>query len=196
MIYRNLNGCLQSFWKLKKCSSTGLKRKKILHLANVNAVILSSVFFCFFFIFGRISPEAAERIRGIMKIMSSTSEQSNTCTSLTGSAGMFHSLCWRTGADASLESTHQHFWGTLRLITFDSSCESARERLLGLAGGRFRNTAEGKQDNLMSGMALSEGCCYREWWLKQKNRQLMSELVVCKTFVTHPTKAMRPWCYW
>lgn len=159
---------------------------------------------CFFFVCSG-SLEAAEHIQGIMEIMTSTSEENNTCTSLIGSAGIFRSL-WRENSSLHVFSNQQHFRITLPAITFDSRawkrnvCEITQERRLVLAGRSFKNTAEEKQDNLTSGNTLwavikkeKVGSYYSlKSQQHQETRIRMLVLVeradrVYKSFITHPT---------
>lgn len=166
------------------------------------------------FYFCNVSLEAAKHIQGIMEIMSSTSEENNTCTSLIGSAGIFaHSEGGKLEFTCLFKSTtflknfaSDNFWQ----LVWKCTCVRLQECCLILAGKGFKNTAEGKEDNLISGNALwaviKKGKVGPYYSFKSRQRQQTSGarirmlvLVeradrVCESFITHSTNTM-PQCY-
>lgn len=180
-------------WKVFKSSSTGLKRAK------------SSKCERFIFVAFHL------RLPRIMEIMSSTSEGNNTCTSLIGSAGIFaHSEGGKVEFTCLLKSTaflknfaSDNIWQLVWKCTY----VKLQECRLILAGRGFKNTAERKEDNLISGNALwadikkeKVGSYYsfksRQRQQKSGIRIRMLVLVeradqVCKSLITHSM----PQCY-
>lgn len=101
------------------------------------------------FYFCNISLEAAKHIRGIMEIMSSTSEENNTCTSLISSAGIFaHSEGGKLEFTCLFKSTmflknfaSDNFWQ----LVWKCTCVRLQECFLILAGRGFKTLQRGKK---------------------------------------------------
>lgn len=162
------------------------------------------------FYFCNVSLEAAKHIQGIMEIMSSTSEENNTCTSLIGSAGIFaHCEGGKLEFTCLFKSTiflknfvSDNFWQ----LVWNCTCVRVEECCLILAGRGFKITTEGKEDTLISGNALwavikkeKVGPYYsfksRQQLQTSGARIRMLVLVeqadqVCESFIIHPTNTM------